>query len=182
MYVIEATVPGDSASRNGELTIGIGPVALPEYLDRKEILTHDQDYRVNAAEFDRWAEPLEHNIASALATNLSMLGPAENVVTYPWGTVYEVDYVIHVRVHAYGTSPSGEVLLSASWVVLDAENKAIKLSNNRYTETRQGDDVVATVAAMSRALEQLSRDIADVLVVSAARSTTSPATMAGSQR
>ena len=158
-------------SSDADIVIGIGPVVVPEYLDRKEILTHDQRYRVSAAEFDRWAEPLEHNIASALATNLSMLGPASNVVAYPWDAAYAVDYSIRLHVHAFGTRPGGDVLLSASWVLVDSKNDAIKLGNSQYTEARQGDDVVATVAAMSQALEQLSREISEMLVVASVHST-----------
>jgi uncharacterized lipoprotein YmbA len=39
------------------MTIGVGPVHLPEYLDRPEIVTRINPNELKLAEFDIWAEP-----------------------------------------------------------------------------------------------------------------------------
>ncbi|TDJ74626.1 MAG: hypothetical protein E2O38_01100 [Proteobacteria bacterium] len=48
-------------------------MTLAEHLTRKEILSRDRRYEVSGAALDRWSEPLESNITSVLAENLSDL-------------------------------------------------------------------------------------------------------------
>jgi len=34
--------------------IGVGPIQLPEYLNRPQIVTRQSDYHMNISEFNRW--------------------------------------------------------------------------------------------------------------------------------
>ena len=43
------------------LAIGVGPVELPEYVNRPQIVTGDSGNELRRAEFEQWAEPLETN-------------------------------------------------------------------------------------------------------------------------
>ncbi len=170
LYIIEPMSASASVQIDNDLSIGVGPVTLPAHLNRKEIVTHDQRYRVNSAEFDRWAEPLDHNITNALAENLSVLISSDHIIAYPWASPHNFDFTVQVRVTTFGTNPNGEVVLSASWTIYDADNTPVELTKTRYAETRRGDEMIALVAAMSRTVEQLSRDIATTLVAAAAES------------
>jgi len=168
LYIIEPMSASAGTQIDNNLSIGIGPVTLPAHLNRKGIVTHDQRYRVNAAEFDRWAEPLDHNITNALAENLSVLIPSDQVMAYPWDSAHNFDFTVQIRVITFGANPNGEVVLSASWTIYDATNAPVELTKTRYVAARRGDDMVALVAAMSQTIEQLSRDIAAVLVAASA--------------
>ena len=97
---------------SSELTIAIARVILPEYLKRDEILTREQRFRVNAASFDRWAEPLDYNIGDVLAENLSLLIRSDRVVAYPWDTTLKADYTVRLRVITFNTSSTGEIELT----------------------------------------------------------------------
>ena len=165
LYLIEPMSAIADVGAGSGPTIAIAPVLLPKRLDRKEIVTHDEPFRVNAAEFDRWAEPLEDGISAALAENLSILVPTDYVVAYPWGGTPQIDYKVHVRVITFGADPGGEVVLRVSWLISDAANAPLAASTGRYEEQRRGDNMVDTVAAMSRAIEQLSREIATAIKV-----------------
>ncbi len=170
LYIIEPMSASARSQVDENLTVAVGPVKLPAHLNRKEIVTHDQRYRVNSAEFDRWAEPLDHNITNALAENLSVLIPSDQVLAYPWNSAHNFDFIVRVRVTTFGTNPNGEVVLSASWTIYDADNAPIELTKKRYAEPRRGDDMIALVAAMSQTIEHLSRDIATALVAASAES------------
>lgn len=165
LYIMEPMSAVAGVQADQVLRIAVGAVALPAYLDRKEIVTHDQRYQINSAEYDRWAEPPDQNIANTLAENLSILIPSDQVVAYPWDPVHKFDYTVRVRVIRFGASPSGNVELSASWLILNSDNVPVKLTRTHYVVDRQGDDVLGLVAAMSDAIEQLSRDIANALAV-----------------
>lgn len=163
LYVIEPAQDVASVGLASDLTIAVGPVTLPAFLDRSEIVTQRQRYRVSVSEFDRWAEPLEHSISAALAENLTALVGTDRIIVYPWDTAHEVDYTVRVRVHDFGVKPAGEVVLSASWMVDDADGVATEFSRTRYVESPHSTDMVATVAAMSETVADLSRDIATAL-------------------
>lgn len=171
LYIIEPMSASASTQIDNNLSIGVGPVTLPAHLNGKEIVTHDQRYRVNSAEFDRWAEPLDQNIVNALAENLSVLIPSDQVIAYPWNSVHDFDFTVAVRVIAFGATPNGEVVLSASWMIYDAANAPVEFRKKRYATPRRGNDMISLVAAMSQTIEQLSRDIATTLVAASAKST-----------
>jgi uncharacterized lipoprotein YmbA len=51
-------------------TIGIGPVTLPQYTNRSQIVTGATNPELNRAPFEQWAEPLEANFTRVLTDNL----------------------------------------------------------------------------------------------------------------
>jgi len=168
LYIIEPMQASVSTHADEGLIISVGPVTLPAHLDHKGIVTHDQRYRVNSAEFDRWAEPLDHNITRTLCENLSLLIPSEQVIAYPLRTAHDVDYSVQVRVIAFGSNPDGQVVLNAAWMIHDAADEPVKIAQTRFSAPRRGDDVVALVEVMSLAIEQLSRDISNAIVSASA--------------
>jgi uncharacterized lipoprotein YmbA len=173
LYMMEAMAIAGPAGEGHPMTLVVGPISLPGHLNRKEILTHDQRYRVNTAEFDRWAEPLEDNIGAVLAENLSVLVPTDRVAIYPWSDTAAIDYTVRVRIHQFGSQPGGEVVLLASWSVYDGNNALVTRKKGRYIESLGDAELVSVVAAMSQAMEQMSRDIADSLKSTASASTQS---------
>jgi uncharacterized lipoprotein YmbA len=170
LYMIEPIVSANHAAQGDGITLAVGPISMPGRLNRKEILTHDQRYRVDTAEFDRWAEPLEDNIGAVLAENLSVLIPTDRVAVYPWNDAVAIDYTVRVRIHQFASQPGGEVLLLASWSVYNGGTTLITHKKGRYIESRGDTELVSVVAAMSRAMEQMSRDIADSLKSAASAS------------
>jgi len=64
----------------------VGPVELPEYLDRPQIMTCESRNELQFAEFDRWAGSLEKAFSRVLAVNLSILLSTDRVAVYPWKT------------------------------------------------------------------------------------------------
>ena len=59
------------------MVIGLGPVSLPAYLDRPDIVTREGMNEMRLAEFNRWAEPLEPLLARIMAQDLYALLDAQ---------------------------------------------------------------------------------------------------------
>src|SRR5882762_7561588 len=89
------TAPPSSASQR-DLTIGVGPVTLPPYLDRPQIVTRASRAKLVLADFDHWAAPLQDTVTRVLAENLSLLIPTDRVVLYPWPRTKDPDYQVTV--------------------------------------------------------------------------------------
>lgn len=151
------------AGREREIALGVGPVELPEYLDRPQIVTRTGQNELQLGEFDKWAESLEDSVPHVLAENLAACLPSRKVVTYPWKRSAQVDYQLVVKVIRFEGS-GGESVLNVRWSVSSGDGKTeLLVRESRYTEPAAGTDYRATVAAMSRALGRFSRDVAEAV-------------------
>jgi uncharacterized lipoprotein YmbA len=150
-------------SQTSEASIGVGPVELPKYLDRPTIVSFATPNRVDISEYERWAEPLSDNFTRTLAENLSALLGASRVDTYPFmpGAPRLFDRQVLVDVSQFRQVPDNKVELRAAWRVVEPERRR-NLANGSFAtlEPIEGQSVDAVVAAMSRAVAVLSREIA----------------------
>jgi len=163
LYLLQAVEERSAGERDTTPTIIVGPITLPEHLNRKGILTRAEQYEVKVAEFDRWAEPLEDNIISTIAENLAAMVPSDHVISYPSDLSSRADFTIRAQVLEFATEPNGDVFLNVIWEITDGSGSVMELKNTQYRQVRHTDDMPSTVAAMSYVLGQLSRDIAAVL-------------------
>src|SRR5215831_20400858 len=65
------TAPPASAGWR-DLTLGVGPVTVPPYLDRSQIVTRTSRAKLTLADFDQWAGPLADTIARVLSEDLAL--------------------------------------------------------------------------------------------------------------
>ena len=155
----EAAQASQPADR--DLAVGLTSIDLPQYLDRPQIASRAGDNQLNLAEFDRWAEPLRKNFTRVLAENLSFLLSTDHVVVYPKKHVTKVDYFVTVDVIRFDGSPSGEASLSARWMILDGNSGSVlEIDKSSYVRPVGANTYDALAAALSRTLEQFSRDLA----------------------
>ena len=156
-----ATAPAPADARPP--TVGVGPVRLPGYLDRPQIVTRKSPDQVDLGEFDRWAEPLADAIPRTVAENLAALLPNERVALFPWAGPRSIAYQVLVDVARFDGAPGGDVVLEGSWRILGPDRKDLAERRFAITEACGGPGYPPLVAAMSRALGALSRDIAAAL-------------------
>jgi uncharacterized protein len=155
-----AGAPAATETARG-LAIGIGPVKLPDYVDRPQIVTRPGSNELKLAEFDRWAEPLAQNVARILAENLATLLATDRVAIFPWTRATPVDYRIAVEVTQFDGTLGGKALLNARWTISSSDGKKeLTVRKSTVSEQCDGSDFAALVAAQSRAVAALSREIA----------------------
>lgn len=159
-YYVLAPMPESAPAAGREIAVGLGPVELPDYLDRPQIVTREGQNELNLAEFDQWGEPLQDNVAQVLAENLAALLPSRKVAVYPWKRSNPVDVQVSVKVIHFERREGGEAFLSVRWSLNDGSGKELASRESRYSERASGDGYGATVAAMNRALLRFSRDLA----------------------
>lgn len=149
----------------GDLAIGIGPVELPRYLDRPSMVTRGNANEMRVADFVQWGEPLTDGVSRAIAENLVALLGTERVYGVPAKLPEPLSFRIAVDVIRFDGTLGGEVRLEARWTLLDLRQGSNVVSRRFSVQTRasQGSDYGALVAAMSRAVADLSAEIAQVL-------------------
>jgi uncharacterized protein len=167
LYLVPPLASGDTAppasAGQRDLTLGVGPVTVPPYLDRPQLVTRTSRAKLVLADLDQWAGPLADTIARVLAEDLSLLIPTERVVLYPWSRTLDPDYQVTVDVLQFDRGPGGEVVLAARWSILDRDGKERVLRTARLSQAAGGTDYEATVTTMGRTLEALAQDMATTL-------------------
>lgn len=159
------TVPEIKPSAaDGCLSFGIGPIKIPDYLDQPQIVTRITPHEIEMAEFDRWAERLEDNFTRVLVKNLSNLLCTKTIVLFPWRGGIPIDYRIEMEVLRLDGSLGGDVSLEAWWTILSGDGKKMLLNKkSTFTEAVGGKDYGSLVAAQSRTIGGLSREIAGAI-------------------
>ena len=167
LFVLNATAaPDGSTARATDLRLGVGRISLPELLNRPQIVTRTGANKVRVAEFSQWAEPLEKSIPRVLSENLARLTGSDQVSVHPWPTQMEIDLKLEVAVIRFEGDTDGEVSLVARWRWIRADgSQAHPLQASSYAESAADQSTEALVAAMSRALASLSRNIASAIAI-----------------
>jgi uncharacterized lipoprotein YmbA len=146
------------------ISISIGPVSLPKYLKKQQIVTRSGSNELQLAEFDRWAGKIEEDIGRVIAENLAYLLSTDRVLSYPAIEAVEADYTIAMDISRFDGNLEGNVELIARWAIFDVEGKVAKgLTATRIIEPVQGNTYADMVAAQSRALGALSRELGDAV-------------------
>ena len=150
-----------TAAATQGLSINIAPVEIPDYLDRPQIVTRDGGNELKVAEFDRWAGSLDENISAVLAEDLALLLGTDRVFVNTGAPFGKADFSVSMRILRLDCVPGDHVLLKAQWTVFaepDGKNAATRVSTVTQRLNDKGYDTM--VAAVSHAIEQVSREIA----------------------
>jgi uncharacterized lipoprotein YmbA len=165
-YKLSSIVSSDETPKASKgVAVGIGPIKFPDHLDRPEIVTRTSRNALELAEFDRWAGTLREDFSRVLTENLSILLSTDYVFVYPWGRTMPVDYQVKVEVSRFDGELGKSARLIARWTVLEGgEKKELKsVRRSSITEPADSKSYEAMVAALSRTVEQLSREVAEAI-------------------
>ena len=158
-FFLLSPVPPPAAESPVPVSIGLGPIAIPGYLDRPQVIVRLSDNEVALSDADRWAEPLAANIARTLEENLAALLPGSSYVAFPWYPSEAPDYGLALEFRRFEADSSGAVTLDATWS-LGRAGAPIDGAEVRLGVPADGPGRGAAVAAHSRALAEFSRQIA----------------------
>jgi uncharacterized protein len=137
------------AQSQAQFSIGLGPVKLPDYLDRSEIVTRVEPNRLDLSESDRWAEPIDANFRNVLAANIGAQLPNAQIVTFPWYSTTHLE-----------RNTAGAAQLVAHWTIHDgATNKLLAARDSSFNEPAKSPEMGDAVAAMSQDVDDLSVQI-----------------------
>jgi uncharacterized lipoprotein YmbA len=145
--------------------LGIGPVRLPPYLDRRNIIVRSSGSEFELVELSQWAEPMQDMFARVAADNLSILLGTNRVILFPWRSSMPVDYQVTIQAAQFDGRLGEQAVLRAHWQVFTGDGKRLIESGYSAFEDKVEDgSVEALVAAESRAAERFSREIAAAIV------------------
>jgi uncharacterized lipoprotein YmbA len=143
------------------LSVAVGPVEIPDYLDRPQIVIRTSQNELTLSEYDRWAGSLRDDIERVLSEDLSKLMMPEQISVIGWGWGVAYDYRVAVVIAKFDIMPDRNILLKADWRIIGKNETTLMVTETNYTEPVREQTYQGQVSSMSRALEKLSRDIAE---------------------
>jgi uncharacterized lipoprotein YmbA len=145
-------------------SLGVGPISLPRYLDRPEIVTRVAPSEVKPAIFDYWAGSLSNQFQTLLAQNLQTLVHPERIQIYPWYAGAAPDLVVEAEVQRFEPSTDGRAELVARWRIRKGSALATLCNGeSRLSRPLGSTDAEGIAVALSGLLEDFSRELAEAI-------------------
>jgi hypothetical protein len=158
-----ALSPGDPTpvEPRASLVLAVGPVDLPRYLDRPQIVSRTGENQLAVDEFNRWGGALDEEIGRVLAQHLGRSLQTQQVFTYPSRLATETDYRIGVEIRTFDGPRGGSVTLDLAWSVVDDRTGRVVLNEQAsYRAETRSDAMDDYVAAMNALLSELGDRVA----------------------
>ena len=159
LYALEAKA--GSPARGGPHLVELRRPAIAGYLDRENIVTKVQNYRLDVNTGERWAEPLGDMVGRVLSRDLSSRLTDTQVILENGAVSAIPDATIAVIVQSFDELGDGKVKLIAQVVIESAappHNSQVQTYELMAQES--GSNTEALVATMSALLGELAERIA----------------------
>jgi uncharacterized lipoprotein YmbA len=164
-YQLDSTATPGSAPSAPDAVI-VGPVSIPASVDQPQFVVQVAPNRVEVDEYNRWIAPLGDSIARVVAGDLATLLGTPDVATAPFAHFAPV-YRVTIDVQRFDSIQGEAAVLDAVWVVHKASSGSTRQGRTVAREAVQGEGFEGLAAAHSRAVAQMSSDIATAIRASA---------------
>lgn len=159
-YTLDPDASLTTAGATRPVVAVVGPVTIPETVDRPQIVTRVGDGQVAVNEFARWAQPLSSDIGRVIAGDLAVLLDSPQISVYD--ATHDPLGVWHVRIDVmrFESVPGRDVTVDVQWVVRAPGKGRLVTGRSVAHEPVSEPGFAPLVAAHNRALASVSRDIA----------------------
>jgi len=165
-YTLNPVAPPSLAQNRqaaASYSIAVGPVHVPEIVDRPQFVVRRGANRVEVLEQQRWAQPLQAEIAQAIATGLAERLPQARISFGAEAPGRNADYRIAVDVKRFEAVPGKEVVVQSIWTIRTATAKTPLVRQSTFREAASGGGYDALAAAFARAVARTAGDIAETV-------------------
>ena len=153
-----APAPGEST-----YSVAVGPITLPEVVDRPQFVLRAGPNEVTVVELHRWAGPLKSEIPRIIADNLAAVLNVKRVAAYPQSAGDNADYRVLVDIQRFDSTMGESATIDALWTVKRVSDGVLRTGRSTGRESSSGGSYDALAAAHSRALATISREIAEAI-------------------
>jgi len=142
-----------------DITLGIGPVTLPQLLDRPGIVSRHHSTGINVASYHVWAGELEPTFTRVLADSISTTLQHETIWASPWDNRFRPQYQLRLFVDRFSGELNGSVTLSLTWTLLADYGQQV-ISTHRYRASiESGQGYEGYVNALNQLLADFAGEV-----------------------
>ena len=159
-FTLSAPTPGTAPPAADSPGIFVGPVSVPQAVDRQGMVLRTAPNEVDISEAYEWAEPLRKAIPRLVAETLARELGTSRVLASREAAGQPVDYRVAIEVQRFDSSLDDGATIDALWTVKATRGGRTRSGRSLEHEGIASHDPAALAAAHSRALERVARDIA----------------------
>jgi uncharacterized lipoprotein YmbA len=158
-----SVVQEKAAAHSSSVSIAVGPVSIPETVDRPQMVLQAGPNEVTIDEYNRWAAPIQDGIQRVVMENLSQLLGTSRVYRFPRGPVNTPDYRIELEVLRFESTLGEGTFLDVVWTVRGSAKGEIRTGRTTSRQTVANKSYEALAGAHSKAFGVLSGDVANAV-------------------
>lgn len=141
----------------------VGPVTLPGYAARAQVLVLEDGVTLRALPGARWAEPLENNFARVLLEGLAARLATSRIGSIDSAPALAARQLV-VEVTEFVADAGGTATLRAGWRLLDDGGRRVALEGrSALTAPVDGRDAAAVARALGAVLEAFAAELAEAV-------------------
>lgn len=158
-YRLSAEPAATSGGGQRSLSLGVGAINLPSYIDRSELVFQSGPNEFQVPPNVSWAGSLQDNIAAVLARDLQDQLGAREVLTYPWPAGRAPARRVALDIRQFHGISGSDAVLDVDWRIENSSGGTIAHGSGSFREPIEGDGYASVVAAESRLLAQCAAAI-----------------------
>ena len=173
LYTLSGAEP-QAAVTPPTLHVLVGPVTIPEAVDRPQLVVRYNTVRLVALEQERWAEPLREAIPRVLSEVIGSTLPTASVTRFAAAPATRWDVRLLVNVTRFDAIPGERVIIEAYWQLQVTADRKAPDGRSVIVKAVQGgpQDYDAIVAAQAAGLAEVGAELSQVIAKEAAGSAT----------
>lgn len=165
-YTMSAAADGSGAAGSVvevAYSVAVGPVTLPELVDRPQMVVRVATNQVKIVETHRWAQPLGSEIAHVVADDLGKLLRNARVSSHVENASANADYRVLLDVQRLDAALGDAVTIDVQWELRSRADGKRHIGRSHVRQVVGGQGYDSLVAAHADVLESVSRDIAQAI-------------------
>ena len=152
----------ETASRDNNITVLLGPLRVADYLQRENVLQREADGSLSLSQQARWAGSLQDDIGQLLLRQVSAQLGSSRIALYPDRVGIEAQAQVVLSISRLDSGVQQPAVLEAQWRLLDVKGSLRNSRVLRFEEAHNGE-VADQVRAQSELLGQLSKQLVAAL-------------------
>lgn len=167
-YQLDEASEIPTSSSNPRWVVGLGPVEIPSYLDRPQLLKRGRDGQLYAHDLHRWESPLRSQIHNQLKLLLSKSRRDIQIEDHPFRHAHRIDYQWRVEMQSFEHTPNGRLSLKAKIELRDLRKQSPTAERIvEISEPVEDKDFASLVSAMQKCLQSLASEMRSLLPLEA---------------
>lgn len=145
------------------LVVVVDYVAVPEVVDRPQLVVRIDPSQLRVMQAARWSEPLKNQIANVVAADMQQLFRDARVSSISQPTD-KPTVRLAINVQIFDSAPGAGVVLAIVWSILTPDSQRVLNGQSVIIQRVNSAGFDALVDAQSRALGAVTVDMADAIM------------------
>jgi uncharacterized lipoprotein YmbA len=162
-FTLSSPNPGVAPPASDSPAIYVGPVTVPEAVDRTAMVLRTSPNQVDVSDQYSWVEPLRNAIPRVIGEVLSRELGTSRVLTSRAASATPVDFRVAIEVQQFDSSLADGATIDAVWSVKGVANGKSRNGRSVVHEAPASAGPAGVAAAHSNALERVGKEIAEAI-------------------